>query len=60
MLDVTYYLRETIDEMTHKSGHTVHYAAASFHTVPGEYRLPWESGTLTVENRLKTDVAFLS
>jgi len=56
LLDVTYYLRETFTN-AQKHGwlsdrDTAHYASATFHTMPGEYTLPWCSGTVVVENRL--------
>jgi hypothetical protein len=54
MLDVTYYLRETIENMEFRGEHTVHYASARFHSVHGEYQLPWECGTVIVENRVQT------
>jgi len=59
MLDVTYYLGGDFSAENRVEFHakdTVHYATASFHTVPGVYRLPWGCGKVIVENRVHNSV----
>jgi hypothetical protein len=61
-LDCTYYLRQDVEELRSEETEmrkillptdTFIYAAAVFPSLPGEYKLPWASGTLTVENRVE-------
>jgi len=63
-LDCTYYLRKEVEELhkqdRERSGRgeeprmspsdSFIYASAVFPSLPGEYKLPWSSGTLVVEN----------